>query len=222
MSDKNPKTQESVWVQLVKDVIDVDKGLYTTLKTLVRSPDRVAQGYLSDRSFYSPFKLLAFSVLLETSAIAAARHFLRRKEMDEFVLQSPLAYGLEPKVFIDFYDNVVPYLDFLYIVPATLCTWLMFRRSDRSLSLFAVTNSYLLALVTLLTFPLSAVSFAVNIPNAANVVFLLLFALGTWTYKRMLHGRLLAVALKSVTAFGLATLLFLLFIRMLANIYAVL
>jgi len=222
MSDKIPKEQESVWAQLVKDVVDVNKGLLFTLKTLVRHPDRAVKGYLADRSFYSPFKLLAFSVVLETSAIAAARHFFRGKKMDEVVLQSPLALGIEREAFVDFYDNVMPYLDFMYIVPITLFTWLLFRRADRPLSLFAVANSYLLATVTLLTFPLTALSFATNLTNAANVVFVMLFAYATWTYARLFRGRLLTVALKSVTAFILATLLFFTLLGTLAHIYAVL
>lgn len=220
MSDKIPKEQESVWVQLVKDVVDVDKGLLITLKTLVRHPDRVVKGYLTDRSFFSPFKLLALSVVLEIPVFAAVRFFFPIQETNQDEQHLPSLFGIDPQILLDFMSIVMPYLGYLYVLFTLIfCNWLVFRRVDRPLRLFAIIDCYLFAMTILLILPLNAFDMAIDGPSLgiSFLYMLLLFAYLTWTHARMFQKRLLNVGLRMVLAFTLFS--FLLSGLLLASVY---
>jgi|GEM_PF-5332474 len=154
--NQSPKPELSVWdfiKEFFKAFIDVESGFLATFKMMFINPGAVIDGYISERKYYPPFRYLALSVAIETSLIGLAKWVLSNSFSPMPMFSSDQFPPEALKYFANYFNDIVPYVDFLYIIPMTACSYLFFYTYRVGLVSHLILNGYTLAQVTFITFP---------------------------------------------------------------------
>lgn len=208
---------------IVAAITNVERGLWFTLRSLLKSPGTVVQEYVNGRTrpYYHPLRL---AFLLGTVSVILMFAFF-----DFEAAQESFANALNPNVSeeqralqLKINQAIRPFINFLplLLLPFyAMASYFFHRKKQLNYAEHLVLNAYLYSLMTFVGMPMIIVYIYLDNIMLSPIMGLILFSVfGGITFKKLFSGSLAFNIFKGLMTFVIGYVLFLLLIGVLALI----